>query len=40
MAKNTAYKSTTFAHPNLAQSANLVRKNITYKSTTFGVWKL
>ena len=36
MGKKTAYKSTTFAHPNL-QSTSPVSKNITYKSTTFGV---
>ena len=37
--KKTAYKSTTFAHPNL-QTTSLVLKSVTYKSTTFGVWKL
>ena len=37
--KKTAYKSTTFAHPNL-QSTSLYSKNVTYKSTTFEVWKL
>ena len=37
--KETPYKSTTFAHPNL-QTTSLVSKNITYKSTTLGLWKL